>query len=54
MIIGTDKNIKKKLIWGAGRLEKLRNFKLKNNVTALMVNVGMLSPLQQVLYLSFN
>jgi GTP-binding protein HflX len=46
-IVGTDYNTKKKLIWGAGRIEALLEHKHKNSVTAVMVNVDMLTPVQQ-------
>uniref|UniRef100_A0A7E4VI14 Hflx-type G domain-containing protein n=1 Tax=Panagrellus redivivus TaxID=6233 RepID=A0A7E4VI14_PANRE len=47
VLVGTDYNTKKKLIWGGGRLEALMQHKLKHSVTAIMVNVDMLTPIQQ-------
>lgn len=49
MIVGTDYNTKKKYIWGEGRLEMLFNLKQNNNVSAIFINVDILSPLQQVI-----
>lgn len=48
MIVGTDYNTKRKLIWGSGQLENLAEKKQQMMVSALMINVDMLSPLQQV------
>ncbi|TKR61334.1 hypothetical protein L596_028454 [Steinernema carpocapsae] len=47
VVVGTDYNTKKKRIWGAGRVEALVDVKNSHHVTAVMVNVDMLSPLQQ-------
>uniref|UniRef100_A0A1I7YRZ3 Hflx-type G domain-containing protein n=2 Tax=Steinernema glaseri TaxID=37863 RepID=A0A1I7YRZ3_9BILA len=47
VIVGTDYNTKKKRIWGAGRLDALVEVKNRHHISAVMVNVDMLSPLQQ-------
>lgn len=47
MTIGTDYNTKKKLIWGEGRLEALKAQQQKVNATAIMINVDILTPMQQ-------
>ncbi|KAK5976847.1 hypothetical protein GCK32_004062 [Trichostrongylus colubriformis] len=46
-ILGVDYNTKRKRVWGPGQLEALASMKQQSRVTALMVNVDMLSPLQQ-------
>uniref|UniRef100_A0A7I4YVK6 Hflx-type G domain-containing protein n=1 Tax=Haemonchus contortus TaxID=6289 RepID=A0A7I4YVK6_HAECO len=46
-VMGVDYNTKRKGVWGTGQLEALVNMKAKSRVTALMVNVDMLSPIQQ-------
>lgn len=51
LIIGTDYNTRKKLIWGQGRLDMLKEQQLQFNATAIMVNIDILSPHQQVIYL---
>lgn len=48
MIIGTDYTVRKKLIWGSGRLESLQEEQQKVGATAVFVNVDILSPVQQV------
>ncbi|KAK6036919.1 hypothetical protein COOONC_25576, partial [Cooperia oncophora] len=47
-IMGVDYNTKRKRVWGTGQLEALARIKQQSRVTALMVNVDMLSPIQQV------
>ncbi|KAK0410059.1 hypothetical protein QR680_004922 [Steinernema hermaphroditum] len=47
VIVGTDYNTKKKRIWGAGRLDALVEVKNRHHVSAVMINVDILSPLQQ-------
>ncbi|KAH7710202.1 GTP-binding protein HflX [Aphelenchoides avenae] len=47
VMVGTDRNTKKKLMWGKGRLERLMEHKASMNVTSIMVNVRMLTPVQQ-------
>lgn len=48
VIVGTDYNTDKTYIWGQGRLNMLLNLKQENNVTAVVINVDMLTPVQQV------
>ncbi|KAK6058631.1 hypothetical protein COOONC_03800 [Cooperia oncophora] len=50
--MGVDYNTKRKRVWGTGQLEALARIKQQSRVTALMVNVDMLSPIQQ--YELFN
>lgn len=49
VIVGTDYNTNKKRIWGEGRVQKLVEAKELYRATALMINVDMLSPVQQVM-----
>ncbi|KAK6029964.1 hypothetical protein OSTOST_03910, partial [Ostertagia ostertagi] len=51
-IVGVDYNTKRKRVWGRGQLEALVSKKQQSRVSALMVNVDMLSPIQQ--YELFN
>jgi len=37
------------MIWGMGRLEAINKYRQQHNVSAIFINVDMLSPLQQVL-----
>ncbi|VDM25414.1 unnamed protein product [Toxocara canis] len=53
VIVGTDYNTKKKRIWAQGRLDALAELKEKQRATALMLNVNLLSPLQQAELFSF-
>ncbi|KJH41576.1 hypothetical protein DICVIV_12453 [Dictyocaulus viviparus] len=46
-IFGVDYNTKRKTVWGSGQIDALITIKEQARVTALMVNVDMLSPLQQ-------
>uniref|UniRef100_A0AC35UAZ0 Hflx-type G domain-containing protein n=1 Tax=Rhabditophanes sp. KR3021 TaxID=114890 RepID=A0AC35UAZ0_9BILA len=46
-IVGTDYNTKKKQIWGQGRLEALIELKASTRVSAVMLNIDILTPLQQ-------
>ncbi|VDO69186.1 unnamed protein product [Heligmosomoides polygyrus] len=46
-VIGVDYNTKRRSVWGPGQIEKLVRMKQQSRVTALMVNVDMLTPLQQ-------
>ncbi|WKY13287.1 hypothetical protein Q1695_004251 [Nippostrongylus brasiliensis] len=46
-IVGVDYSTKRKRVWGTGQLEALLRKKEQTRVSALMVNVDMLSPLQQ-------
>lgn len=48
MIIGTDYSVRKKMIWGKGRVDALKEHQVQSNATAVMINVDILSPLQQV------
>lgn len=48
VVVGTDYNTKKSRVWGEGRLEKLARMKEQLRVDALMLDVDMLTPLQQV------
>uniref|UniRef100_A0A914DBS3 Hflx-type G domain-containing protein n=1 Tax=Acrobeloides nanus TaxID=290746 RepID=A0A914DBS3_9BILA len=48
VMVGTDKSVRKKFIWNQGRLESLLELKSSMNVTAIFINVDMLSPDQQV------
>jgi 50S ribosomal subunit-associated GTPase HflX len=50
MVIGTDYNLRKKLIWGQGRLDTLKEKQMMSNATAVMINIDILSPIQQVLF----
>lgn len=49
MVIGTDYTVRKKFIWGSGRLDALKEQQMKSNATAVMINVDILSPVQQVI-----
>ncbi|VDM71253.1 unnamed protein product [Strongylus vulgaris] len=42
--MGVDYNTKRKAVWGRGQIETLVRKKMQSRVTALMVNVDMLSP----------
>jgi hypothetical protein len=53
MIIGTDYTVRKKFIWGTGRLDALKEEQMKSNATSVMINVDILSPVQQVVRLTF-
>ncbi|VDM54891.1 unnamed protein product [Angiostrongylus costaricensis] len=46
-VLGVEYNTKRKTVWGSGQIEALMTIKQQSRVTALMVNVDMLSPLQQ-------
>ncbi|KAJ1345757.1 hypothetical protein KIN20_000362 [Parelaphostrongylus tenuis] len=46
-VLGVDYNTKRKTVWGSGQIEALMRMKQQSRVTAMMVNVDMLSPLQQ-------
>ncbi|KAE9414403.1 hypothetical protein Angca_006806, partial [Angiostrongylus cantonensis] len=46
-VLGVKYNTKCKTVWGSGQIEALMRMKQQSRVTALMVNVDMLSPLQQ-------
>lgn len=46
--MGVDYNTKRKAVWGSGQIEALVRKKMHSRVTALMVNVDMLTPFQQV------
>ncbi|KIH51553.1 putative GTP-binding protein HflX [Ancylostoma duodenale] len=45
--MGVDYNTKRKAVWGSGQIEALVRKKMQSRVTALMVNVDMLTPFQQ-------
>ncbi len=45
--MSADASTRKALIWGAGRLSRLLAYKTQHNVSAMMINVEMLSPMQQ-------
>ena len=47
-IIGADYTVRKKLIWGIGRLENLKREQQRVGATAILVNIDILSPTQQV------
>uniref|UniRef100_A0A0N5BRY9 Hflx-type G domain-containing protein n=1 Tax=Strongyloides papillosus TaxID=174720 RepID=A0A0N5BRY9_STREA len=47
VIVGTDYTTKKKHIWGQGRVEDLLKLKVSSRVSALMINVDQITPLQQ-------
>ena len=49
-IIGVDYSTKRKTIWGAGKIQDLLREKHENGFSALMINVDMLTPIQQVLF----
>lgn len=53
VVVGTDYNTKKRRIWAQGRLDTLAELKEKERATAIMINVDVLSPLQQVFILHF-
>lgn len=46
-VLAVDYNTKRKTVWGSGQIETLVRMKQQLRVTALMVNIDMLSPLQQ-------
>ncbi|KAF7639985.1 putative GTP-binding protein 6 [Meloidogyne graminicola] len=46
IIVNTDYNVRSKLIWGSGRLDAIVQHKQHFNISALMINVDSLSPLQ--------
>jgi hypothetical protein len=48
-VVAADDSRNKKLLFGRGRLDALKELKQQENVTAIMVNTDILSPLQQVL-----
>ncbi|KAL6744194.1 hypothetical protein Aduo_017154 [Ancylostoma duodenale] len=50
VVMGVDYNTKRKAVWGSGQIEALVRKKMQARVTALMVNVDMLTPFQQVIY----
>ncbi|EYB82032.1 hypothetical protein Y032_0368g56 [Ancylostoma ceylanicum] len=47
VVMGVDYNTKRKAVWGSGQIEALVRKKMQSRVTALMVNVDMLTPFQQ-------
>uniref|UniRef100_A0AAF5CZX2 Hflx-type G domain-containing protein n=1 Tax=Strongyloides stercoralis TaxID=6248 RepID=A0AAF5CZX2_STRER len=47
VIVGTDYTTKKKQIWGQGRIDSLLQLKSTCRVSAIMINVEYLTPLQQ-------
>uniref|UniRef100_F1KZZ6 GTP-binding protein 6 n=1 Tax=Ascaris suum TaxID=6253 RepID=F1KZZ6_ASCSU len=53
VVVGTDYNTKKRRIWAQGRLDTLAELKEKERATAIMINVDVLSPLQQAELFSF-
>ncbi|CAJ0589300.1 unnamed protein product [Cylicocyclus nassatus] len=46
-VMGVDYNTKRKTVWGRGQIETLLRKKMQSRVSALMVNVDMLTPVQQ-------
>ncbi|KAL7078148.1 hypothetical protein ACQ4LE_002325 [Meloidogyne hapla] len=46
IIVNTDYNVRSKLIWGSGRLDAIIRHRQQYNITALMINIDSLSPLQ--------
>uniref|UniRef100_A0A0N5AXZ0 Hflx-type G domain-containing protein n=1 Tax=Syphacia muris TaxID=451379 RepID=A0A0N5AXZ0_9BILA len=48
VVVGTDYSTISKRIWGTGRIERLVEEKEKCRATAVMINVAILSPMQQV------
>ncbi|KAI6198388.1 putative GTP-binding protein 6 [Aphelenchoides fujianensis] len=47
MVIGTDYSVRKKTIWGLGRLDSLKEEQVKCGASSVMINVDILSPVQQ-------
>ena len=47
VVVNTDYDVRKKMIWGMGRLEAINKYRQQHNVSAIFINVDMLSPLQQ-------
>lgn len=46
--VSTDRSTAKKHLWGKGRIERIIALKEKISATALMIDVDILSPKQQV------
>ncbi|KAL3081048.1 hypothetical protein niasHT_037516 [Heterodera trifolii] len=48
IVLNTDAQlIRKKLVWGVGRLERIREWMLQHPVNALCINIDILAPAQQ-------
>uniref|UniRef100_A0A1I7X1T5 Transferred entry: 3.1.21.10 n=1 Tax=Heterorhabditis bacteriophora TaxID=37862 RepID=A0A1I7X1T5_HETBA len=47
-IVGVDYNTKRKSVWGTGQIKSLVKLKHQNRVSAVMVNIEILTPMQQV------
>ncbi|KAI6213888.1 hypothetical protein M3Y94_00204500 [Aphelenchoides besseyi] len=47
IVIGTDYTVRKKLIWGHGRLESVKEQQIQSGATSVMINIDVLSPIQQ-------